>query len=60
MIFTKSLMPFFFLGFLLTAYANIPVLGVALIAVIIGIEKVGIFDQRKPVLAAEGDDDDDF
>lgn len=60
MIFTKPLMPFFFLGFLLTAYANIPVLGVALIAVIIGIEKAGIFDQRKPALEAEGDDDDDF
>jgi fructoselysine and glucoselysine-specific PTS system IIC component len=60
MIFTKALMPFFFLGFLLTAYANIPVLGVALIALIIGIEKAGIFGPKKPALAAEGDDDDDF
>ncbi len=60
MIFTKKLMPFFFLGFLLTSYANIPVLGVALIAIIVAIEKVGVFDDKQPELALEGDDDDDF
>ena len=30
---------FYFLGFLLCSYANVPVLGVALIAIIIGIDK---------------------
>ena len=35
MIINKKLIPFFFLGFVLASYANIPVLGVAIIAVII-------------------------
>ena len=39
LVLTKQLVPFYFLGFLLCSYANVPVLGVALIAIIIGIDK---------------------
>lgn len=61
MIITKELVPFFFLGFLLTAYANIPVLGVVLFAIILAIEKLDLFGHDKqPAMALEGDDDDDF
>lgn len=62
MIINKKLIPFFFLGFVLASYANIPVLGVAIIAVIIAVEKFG-FLEGKPQLAGnaeEVDDDDDF
>ena len=61
MILTKQLVPFYFLGFLLTAYLNVPVLGVALLAIIIAIEKLDLFNNNpEPALAVEGDDDDDF
>ena len=55
-------MPFYFLGFLLCAYANVPVLGVALIAIIIGIDKFDLLGMggAAPQIAVEGDDDDDF
>lgn len=60
----REVMPFFFLGFLLASYMNVPSLGVALIAIIIGIEKFGLLNPQantdSPQLAAEGDDDDDF
>lgn len=60
MILNKELLPFFFLGFLLTSYMNVPVLGVSLIAIIIAIEKFGFLGNLKPAPALEGDDDDDF
>lgn len=61
MILTKQLVPFYFLGFLLTAYLNVPVLGVALLAIIIAIEKLDLFNNNPEfALAVEGDDDDDF
>lgn len=61
MILTKELIPFYFLGFLLTSYANIPVLGVALLATIIAIEKYDLLGHdQQPAMALEGDDDDDF
>lgn len=55
-------MPFYFLGFLLCSYANVPVLGVALIAIIIGIDKFDLLGLggAQPQLSAEGDEDDDF
>lgn len=61
MVLTKRLMPFFVLGFTLSAFFHLPVLGVAIIAVIIAIEKVGALDEQpKAALASEsaGDDDD--
>ncbi|WP_028263586.1 PTS mannose/fructose/sorbose/N-acetylgalactosamine transporter subunit IIC [Atopobium fossor] len=60
MILNRELIPFFILGFLLTSYMNVPVLGVSLIAIIIAIEKLGLLDKLQPATAVEGDDDDDF
>ena len=60
----REILPFFFLGFLLASYMNVPSLGVALIAIIIVIEKFGLLNfgtnSGSPQLATEGDDDDDF
>ena len=44
------------------SYANVPVLGVALIAIIIGIDKFDLLGLggAQPQLSAEGDEDDDF
>ena len=58
MILTKRLLPFYFLGFLLTAYIGVPVLGVALLSIIIGIEYTGIMKPKAAAPALEGDDDD--
>lgn len=63
LVLTKQVMPYFFLGFLITSYAGIPVLGVAILAIIIAIEKFDLLKMggaNSPALAAEGDDDDDF
>lgn len=63
LVLTKQVMPYFFLGFLITSYAGVPVLGVAILAIIIAIEKFDLFKMggaAEPALAAEGDDDDDF
>ena len=63
LVLTKQVMPYFFLGFLITSYAGIPVLGVAILAIIIAIEKFDLLKMggaAEPALAAEGDDDDDF
>ncbi|MDO4436422.1 MAG: PTS sugar transporter subunit IIC [Coriobacteriaceae bacterium] len=61
LVITKQLVPYYFLGFLLCSYAGIPVLGVALIAVIIGITKFDLLGGGAHVEPAlEGDDDDDF
>lgn len=63
LVLTKQVMPYFFLGFLITSYAGIPVLGVAILAIIIAIEKFDLLKMGRaaePALAAEGDDDDDF
>ena len=56
------LVPFYFLGFLLCSYANVPVLGVALIAIIIGIDKYDLLGLggAQSQLSVEGDEDDDF
>ena len=58
LVLTKQLVPFYFLGFLLCSYANVPVLGVALI----GIDKFDLLGLggAQPQLSAEGDEDDDF
>lgn len=63
LVLTKQVMPYFFLGFLITSYAGIPVLGVAILAIIIAIEKFDLLKMggaAEPALSAEGDDDDDF
>ena len=58
MILSKELVPFFFLGFLLSSYLQVPVLGIALIAIIIVIEKFDLLNtQPKSEVALEGADD---
>lgn len=64
LILKREVIPFFFLGFLLASYMSVPSLGVALIAIVIGIEKFGLLNPHAGAdssqLAMEGDDDDDF
>ena len=58
MILSKELVPFFFLGFMLSSYLQVPVLGIALIAIIIVIEKFDLLNtQPKSEVALEGADD---
>lgn len=66
MVVSKRLIPYFILGFVLIAYANIPVLGVAIIAVVIVLVKFGFLEGKQPAMAVadsgnqEVDDDEDF
>lgn len=60
LIYRKELLPFLFLGFLMTSYMGVPVLGVALIAIIIAVLTMGIFDNKPAAAQIEGADDDDF
>lgn len=46
MILNKQLIPFYFLGFVLSAYLNIPVLGIAIIGLVIVFEKYGFLEKR--------------
>ena len=59
MILNKKLIPFFFAGFLITSYTGVPVLGVALISIIIALDKTGLLGGNQ-LAYVEGDDDDDF
>lgn len=63
LVLNKQVMPYFFLGFLITSYAGVPVLGVAVAAIIIAVVKFDLLNPNAtaaPALASEGDDDDDF
>lgn len=64
MIINKKLVPFYFLGFILSAYVNIPVLGVAAIGIIIAVEKFHFLDGNMAVasgnVSQEVCEDDDF
>ncbi|MBY4797862.1 PTS sugar transporter subunit IIC [Collinsella sp. AGMB00827] len=65
LVLSKQVMPYFFLGFLITSYAGIPVLGVAIAAIIIAVVKFDLLNSgssAQPALSVEGaaDDDDDF
>ena len=62
MIMNKKVVPFFFLGFVLSAYFKLPVVGIALLGLIIIFTTID-FTTKKTQLATavvEGDDDDDF
>ena len=61
MIMNKEVVPFFFLGFVLSAYFKLPVVGIALLGLIIIFTTID-FTAKKTQLATavvEGDDDDD-
>ena len=63
LVLTKQVMPYFFLGFLITSYAGVPVLGVAVAAIIIAVVKFDLLNPNAtaaPALASEGGNDDDF
>ena len=62
MIVNKKLVPFFVLGFALAAYLNLSVLAVAILAVVIAIEKIDLFGDAPAAATAgiAGGDDDDF
>lgn len=61
MIMNKQVVPFFFLGFVLSAYFGVPVVGIAIIGLIAVFLKVD-FTNRQPEIAAQGgyEDDEDF
>lgn len=54
----KKVIPFFFLGFLLSAYFGVPVLGIALLGVIAACLKINFGTEDQ--LVTDGGDDDDF
>ena len=54
----KKVVPFFFLGFLLSAYIGVPVLGIALLGVIAAFLKVDFFSNKTEVVVDGGEDDD--
>lgn len=59
MIMNKNVVPFFFLGFLLSAYFSIPVVGIAFIGLIIVAVTVK-FNEQPTVTVQEEVEDDDF
>ena len=65
MVISKRLIPYLILGFVLISYAEIPVLGIALIAIVIASVKFGFFENKVAVeTGAAGNeevvDDEDF
>lgn len=64
MILNKQLVPYFILGFALTAYLNLPVLGVAILSVVLAIEKLDLLNSgggdNMAAASVGGDNDDDF
>ncbi|WP_416324506.1 PTS mannose/fructose/sorbose/N-acetylgalactosamine transporter subunit IIC [[Eubacterium] hominis] len=65
MILNKQIIPYFFLGFLLSAYLNMPVLGVAILGVIVILIQFGFLNPKKQMAGAnetitKEDEDDDF
>lgn len=59
MIMNKKVIAFFFLGFLLSAYLGVPVVGIAAFGVLAALIKVD-FKESAPVAVENGGDDDDF
>mgnify|MGYP003361677434 CR=1 FL=1 len=59
MIMNKEVVPFFFLGFLLSAYFKVPVIGIALLGLIL-VTVIVKFMNGSKVSTNDGGDDDDF
>lgn len=59
MIMNKKVIAFFFLGFLLSAYLGVPVVGIAALGVLAAMIKVD-FNNTSPVTVEDGGADDDF
>lgn len=65
MILTKQIIPYYFIGFVLAAYLNMPVLGVAISGLIIVMLQFGFLNPKLPssnamTLDKEGVEDDEF
>ena len=61
MIMNKKVIPFFFLGFVLSAYFKIPVVGIAILGVIAVFLKIDFKNNNNLVMAEGGyEDDEDF
>ena len=61
MIMNKKVIPFFFLGFVLSAYFKIPVVGIAILGVIAVFLKIDFKNNNNLVIAEGGyEDDEDF
>ena len=59
MIMNKKVAPFFFLGFLLSSYFGVPVVGIAFLGVIAALIKID-FTNSNQVTVQGGMDDEDF
>jgi len=61
MIMNKQVVPFFFLGFLLSAYFKLPVIGIAFLGIILVVVLMQFKDNNKASLeGGDFDDDEDF
>ncbi|MDG5114220.1 PTS mannose/fructose/sorbose/N-acetylgalactosamine transporter subunit IIC [Companilactobacillus pabuli] len=61
MIMNKKILPFFFLGFLLSAYFKVPVIGIALLGLILVTVLVRFMNNEKTVKTeTKGEDDNEF
>lgn len=63
MILNKQIIPYFFLGFICAAYLGMPVLGVAILGLIIVVVQFGFLNPKNETATAsinEEVDDDDF
>lgn len=58
MIMSKNVVPYFFLGFVLSAYFGVPVVGIAIIGLIIIFTTINFHPQTQAAAATEVDDDD--
>lgn len=59
MIMNKEVVPFFFLGFVLSAYFKVPVVGIAIIGLIAVFLKVD-FSNNNTLAVEGGEEDEDF
>lgn len=62
MIMNKNVVPYFFLGFVLSAFLKVPVIGIAIIGLIIIFTKLDFSGKNQVATetSAKGDEDDDF
>lgn len=59
MLMNKKVAPFFFLGFLISAYLKVPILGIALFGIIL-IALMLVADDNKQIIVGAGGAEDDF
>lgn len=64
LIINKTVAPYFFLGFVIAAYLNVPITGIAILGAIIAVIMVNMMNYKQKLSTSAGevidDDDDDF